>query len=274
MSSELEAYTSAFKKLKGPDGKPVTPIWPSEKKEFAKAHNISPNIHKPLEEILGHQPLEGFVEKFNVDTENTGYTLPGTKYEGPGNSVNLGAPRNHGDTVARGHDLKYLEAQYLLDEGLITRDEFDGKIYQSDKEAVSDFNKGDTFGDVLGKDGLQIKRLGELFTDHPIYPNPGKLCHWTTREFQHIFMITLEQMLHILNSNQHILLGFQIIQRQEPKENQQLKDQHSQQQIHHKTLRKRQVVQADQFQPVNLVAQRKVHKVYRLRQATQKLTKL
>lgn len=194
MSKNVKSYTRALEKLKTPYGKPTKPIWSSEVKDFSKEHNISAYQHQPLGEALGRDIGEPEIELFNLDTENTGYTLPGTTYEGPGNSVNRGPARGHADTTAQQHDLEYFDAQYLLKNGFITQDEFDGKIYESDKKAVSEFNEGETIGDVLGHDGLQFKRFGEIFTKHPIYPSAGKMpINWKNIAPEHLEYVKANQ---------------------------------------------------------------------------------
>jgi len=177
MSSELEEYTSALKKLKGPHGRPVTSIWPSEAEDFSRKTNTSQFQHPPLEDLVHHQVSESEVQAFNVDTKNTGYTLPGTNYEGPGNSVNRGLPRGHADTVAEKHDAQYFDLEYRYGHGDISQKIFEDEISNSDREAIREFNSGNTFGDVLGKDGLTIKHGVEKVTGQ-IYPSTGNYGNW------------------------------------------------------------------------------------------------
>lgn len=42
---------------------------------------------------------------------STGYTLPGYKYLGPGNSLDLGEPTNQLDRIAQEHDITYSQIQ-------------------------------------------------------------------------------------------------------------------------------------------------------------------
>lgn len=176
MSSDVDEYISALKKLKTPFGAKATPIEAENFDEFSRKHNISKFQHKSLSEIVGHEVSEGEIRDFNKDTENTGYTLPGTKYEGPGNSVNLGEATTHSDRVAQIHDTQYFDANWRYGHGEISRKIYEQEIAQSDKQAIKEFNQGGTIGDDLGKDGLTIKHWTEKLTGQ-IYPNPGKYAY-------------------------------------------------------------------------------------------------
>lgn len=136
MSSELDEYTTATKKLKSSFDIKETKLYESD-------------VHK------------------------SGLTLPGHKYEGPGNSVNLGQPTNKADAVSQLHDTEYFDAQYKFKEGKISRGEFNQNVKDSDSKAITNFAKTRSIGGVLGAVGLGTKKFAENFTKNPIYPNPG-----------------------------------------------------------------------------------------------------
>jgi len=145
MSSELDEYTSATKKLK------LT---------FDNKEN----------------------KLYESDTGKSGITLPFHKYEGPGNSVNLGEPSNVADAIAQLHDTEYFDAQYKHSSGLTSRDEFNTAIKESDKKAIGSFSKTPSIGGISGAVGLGIKRVAETFTKNPLYPNPGNITiTWVTK---------------------------------------------------------------------------------------------
>lgn len=136
MSSELEEYTSATKRLK---------------LSFSNKEN----------------------EEFKSDVNKSGLTLPFHKYEGPGNSVNLGEPSNVADAIAQLHDTEYFDAQHKYKTGITSREEFNKTIKDSDSKAIKSFAKTPSIGGVLGTVGLGAKKFAESFTKNPIYPNPG-----------------------------------------------------------------------------------------------------
>lgn len=157
MSSELDEYTSASKKLK--------------LKFDAKQTRL-----------------------FEADVDKTGLTLPLHKYEGPGNSVNLGEPSNRADAISQLHDLEYFDANYQYNEGRTSREEYNRAIGESDSRAIKSFAKTPSIGGVLGAVGLGAKKGVELFTKNPIYPNPGKQ-----------YLIWLTWILHLLFLHQNVL---------------------------------------------------------------------
>lgn len=136
MSSELEEYTSATKKLK-----------------------------------LSFDDKEN--REFDRDVGKSGLTLPFHKYEGPGNSVNLGEPSNVADAISQLHDTEYFDAGYKYKSGKTSRDEYNKAIKDSDTKAIKSFSKTPSIGGVLGTVGLGAKKFAESFTNNPIYPNPG-----------------------------------------------------------------------------------------------------
>ncbi len=161
MSSNVDAYTRALTKNR-------TPVTPAD---ISKA-NISKNIHRPLDEIIGRPVDSTFIEEYNQDTEKTGITLPLTKYVGPGNSLNLGTPNSHADEVAQRHDLQYAYATHEYNEGRFTEKQFKDYVQYADLLSVQQFNEGQDFGDTLGKFGIAAKQAFEAVTGQ-IYPSTG-----------------------------------------------------------------------------------------------------
>nr|WEY02532.1 MAG: VP1 [Canine parvovirus] len=96
------------------------------------------NNHKNLEKILGHKVGVKFAEWYRQDTATgKGMTIPFMKYAGPGNSTNIGKPVNTSDSFARKHDLQYAYASYKYQKGSLTREEFESKIRNADKEFLA-----------------------------------------------------------------------------------------------------------------------------------------
>lgn len=152
MSSELDEYTSATKKLK-----------------------------------LTFDDKEN--KLFQSDIGKSGITLPGHKYEGPGNSVNLGEPTNKADAISQLHDTEYFDAQYKHSAGKTSRQDFNKSITESDTKAIKSFATTPSIGGVLGAVGLGAKKFAENFTNNPIYPNPGKLyLKWLNNQWKFLLL--------------------------------------------------------------------------------------
>lgn len=95
------------------------------------------------------------------------FTIPGYKYEGPGNALNLGNPVNKADAVAMAHDYAY---EYAVN----TND-----IKEADNVAIENFVSLDTikdspFGGIVGAAGLEAKKVVESIIGTQ-YPNSNTL---------------------------------------------------------------------------------------------------
>lgn len=103
------------------------------------------------------------------NAKNMGWTLPGYKYLGPGNSTNLGEPTNKADAVAQKHDINYDYA--------VTSDD----IKKADHEAVKGFLSLDTLthapvGGLVGAAGIEAKIIAEnvVGVQYPKLPKEEK----------------------------------------------------------------------------------------------------
>lgn len=115
-------------------------------------------------------------------TQQTGYTLPGYKYLGPGNELDLGEPTNELDRIAKEHDESYNEIQEEYEEGIAAgKDEKNiSKIAKTRiKEADETFlkkvyeytptSKYDGAARIAALTGIGTKYLGERVLG-TIYP--------------------------------------------------------------------------------------------------------
>lgn len=108
-----------------------------------------------------------------------GATLPGSEYVGPGNSINIDAPRSASDAIAKEHDVGYNELNERALRGELSEREFAEGIDFLDKEAIQkfaeNFRSSGEWHSFVGRWGLWIKNRIEEVTG-PIYPSfPGKL---------------------------------------------------------------------------------------------------
>lgn len=118
-----------------------------------------------------------------------GAVLPGTNYVGPGNSIQIDAPKHEADAIAKDHDVGYAEAvqsatrhnQYQ------SRSEqfelFKAQIESLDSEAIRKFKdhwlREGKWQSFVGRWGLEAKRFLEQLKGSPIYPSfPGKCDLW------------------------------------------------------------------------------------------------
>ncbi|UQS94399.1 MAG: structural protein [Corparats virus 3] len=102
-------------------------------------------------------------------TEN-GLTLPGTDYVGPGNKINIDAPRHETDAVAKEHDVAYETAQ----QNAQSRDEFESHISAADNDAIAQFqdayNANGDWQSKVAEYGLRAKSGVETAIGKVIYP--------------------------------------------------------------------------------------------------------
>jgi len=110
-------------------------------------------------EYLGVPYDAKFEAWYESDFKNSGYTVPFLKYEGPGNSTNLGPPKTYADYISKLHDLRYAYASYLAKEGKIDKATFDERITYADAEFVKEQSWWPD--GVIGKAGITTKMLFE-----------------------------------------------------------------------------------------------------------------
>ena len=110
---------------------------------------------------------------YESDFKKTGWTTPFLKYQGPGNSTNIGEPVTEGDFLAKVHDLRYAHASYLLSRQRITKQEFNDKIEYADAVFVDENSKYTPVG-WIGRAGIGVKQFIEkgwsYFGEEHIYP--------------------------------------------------------------------------------------------------------
>ena len=164
--------------------------------KFRQRHNLTvPEIqenttppHPELSDLVNHQVSNAEEKAYAADTGRTGWTLPFSSYEGPGNSVNNGPPRGVADAVAQIHDAEYFDTQYRYEHEDINKAEAEEEVNNEDKQAIKSFNKGNSFGHVLGHDGLTFKHWAEKLVGHQ-YPGfvdrPDLLEQYNDGTLQH-----------------------------------------------------------------------------------------
>jgi len=153
MASELEQYTSASKKVRS--------------------------------RFTPYQKL-----KFEADTKNSGFTLPGHKYEGPGNSINRGDPTSVADAVAQLHDTEYFDATTSLESGTISRPDFNQRIRDSDNRAINNFKSVGGIAGITGQVGLTVKSAADSLFNNPLYPIPGNTLKWILKmKITHLLLL-------------------------------------------------------------------------------------
>lgn len=107
-----------------------------------------------------------------------GAVLPGTDYVGPGNPINIDAPRSAVDVIAKEHDIGYADFQQRAESGEISEQEFVEGIDFLDNSAIKQFadrfHSSGEWQAFLGRWGLWLKNRIERVVG-PIYPQfPGK----------------------------------------------------------------------------------------------------
>lgn len=108
---------------------------------------------------------------------NGGVTLPGTDYVGPGNNINIDAPRHGADAIAKEHDLEYARIEQAYANGEIDSQEFYEAVQAADSRAANgfrdDFQKSGMWQSKVGELGLSAKQGVEKITG-VIYPKGQK----------------------------------------------------------------------------------------------------
>lgn len=123
--------------------------------------------------------------------KDKGAVLPGTDYVGPGNKINIDAPRHASDVIAKGHDIGYEDIIQRARAGQLSEEEFARNIEQLDTEAIEkfaeNFRTSGEWQSFVGRWGLYLKNRIEQVTG-PLYPSfPGKL--WASGR---IYLLMLE----------------------------------------------------------------------------------
>lgn len=134
------------------------------------------------EEIDKKNYINRFKNTHSIDERSqtikkSGYTVPGFKYLGPGNTLNLGQPVNEIDEDAKEHDIAYSKAiNYKEVEDADTK--FISKAGDHIAEGIA--GRGsikNSIGSTLGAVGISIKKAVENKFG-AIYPSfSGKQCH-------------------------------------------------------------------------------------------------
>ncbi|XP_047103591.1 uncharacterized protein LOC124722477 [Schistocerca piceifrons] len=124
------------------------------------------------------------IKKVVERVQNKGYTLPGSDYVGPGNPINIDAPRSGADAIAKEHDVGYDNLLKEARERPFTEEEFRQRVQQLDAKAILDFaidwSHTRNWHSFVGKYGLKLKtaveqRIGK--TLYPKQPNAEKTDH-------------------------------------------------------------------------------------------------
>ena len=101
-----------------------------------------------------------FESYYENDYKNSGFTTPFLKYQGPGNSLNLGEPVSEGDLAAKRHDVGYAWQSYRYAKGKTTQAQFAKNIERLDSKFISE-NAWYTPVGLLGKGGIGAKSFVE-----------------------------------------------------------------------------------------------------------------
>ena len=124
---------------------------------------------------------------------SSGVTLPGSDYIGPGNPINIDAPRHEADAIAKEHDVAY---QRLIEDARInphTHREFRERVALLDQAAIDAFHKDyietGSFHSLFAKYGLKVKQFAEKRVGS-IYPRkPGKCLLESLRNLFHLIVV-------------------------------------------------------------------------------------
>lgn len=128
----------------------------------------APIPEKSASSILGINYDPEFESYYEGDYKDSGYTLPWSKYIGPGNSLNLGEPETNPDHLAKLHDLRYAHASYRLSKQWIEQDRFKELISEADADFVNENNPWTPQG-AHAISGISAKQLVEHFSGQ-LYP--------------------------------------------------------------------------------------------------------
>lgn len=100
-----------------------------------------------------------------------GLTLPGTDYVGPGNPINIDAPRHGADAIAKEHDITY--DNLSKDSRIKDKTAFAEAVAKADEVAIDqfydDYQQSGRWQSKVGELGLRAKSTLEKLTG-PLYP--------------------------------------------------------------------------------------------------------
>ena len=131
-----------------------------------------------VERILGFKVSKEYQQRVNSSTHSGGWLYPGTKYVGPGNSLNKGEPVNHGDRLAQKHDLEYDYYTYLYNRGEISKEKFEEEIKKSDSNFIKEnswlnLQEGISKAGIIGKQAIE-KVTGQLYPSTSMSDEPSQ----------------------------------------------------------------------------------------------------
>nr|QVW56780.1 MAG: VP1 [Turdus naumanni parvoviridae sp.] len=136
------------------------------------ARGIESEHYKPVSIQGAHKQSE------HIEQDRQGFALPGTKYTGPGNSLNRGPGVNQADEDAKKHDKEYHTAKSHKD---IQKSDI-SLLQRAGDHFIEGISGKGTLGDTIlsAAQGIGIggKYLAEKAVG-PIYPSKfaGKKCH-------------------------------------------------------------------------------------------------
>lgn len=139
---------------------------------FSMSHTVD------VERILGFKVSKEYQQRVNSSTHSGGWLYPGTKYVGPGNSLNKGEPVNHGDRLAQKHDLEYDYYTYLYNRGEISKEKFEEEIEKSDSNFIKEnswlnLQEGISKAGIIGKKAIE-KVTGQLYPSTSMSDEPSQ----------------------------------------------------------------------------------------------------
>jgi hypothetical protein len=145
---------------------------PSAVRKRVMPKKVEAPIHVYAKDILDHEVDRKFEEYYWHNKGSKGFTLPGHKYEGPGNSLNSGIPTNEMDALSRKHDLQYAWASYQYANKRIDQPTYEAKIHEADEELAMNSNLTSLDG-IAAMLGMRAKKFVEHFTGL-LYPSVGE----------------------------------------------------------------------------------------------------
>nr|QTE04126.1 MAG: VP1 [Fringilla montifringilla ambidensovirus] len=141
--------------------------------------DLPPDLDRErIRNILGHGVDPEFAEWYRQDWKPGGYTTPGMKYQGPGNSTNIGEPVNDADALAQKHDLQYAHAAFRYAKNTYTLEQYNKKVSRIDEEYIknnlanmtSSMNPLEQIPSAIGAIGIGFKYGGEAIAGQQ-YPS-------------------------------------------------------------------------------------------------------
>lgn len=145
----------------------------------ASASGTASTVTGALAAVGGALAVGGLSAAVINRIKEKGATLPGSDYVGPGNPINIDAPRHASDAIAKEHDVGYQSIIDRAHRGELSEEEFATNIEQLDEHAIREFarnfHSSGEWHSFVGRWGLYFKNRIEAVTG-PLYPTfPGKL---------------------------------------------------------------------------------------------------